>query len=311
MARKIEVDLNADTSDFERGMKGAAGSVDKLEGSLKDAEQAAGKFEKGLERTDGGLDKTAFGFRGLDALASGLGTTLGIEGLDSVSSYAIGLADMADGMKDLVLPMIGKLKTAMVALNTTLLSNPIFLVIASLTALGVAFVVAYKKSETFRNIVNGAMDGIKSAVRGMWHAVSPFIELWKKEFEVLGNVVRAAVGAIRGAWNNTLGGRGISIPGVHLPGFLGGFGWDGFSFTIPALASGGPLAGGQMALVGEKGPELFVPNTGGTVVPNHALGGPTQIVVSANGNAGDKLVEILRFEVRKRGGLAATFGASA
>jgi len=37
---------------------------------------------------------------------------------------------------------------------------------------------------------------------------------------------------------------------------------------IPFLAKGGPLAGGQLAVVGEEGPELFVPSTAGTVVSN-------------------------------------------
>jgi hypothetical protein len=39
-------------------------------------------------------------------------------------------------------------------------------------------------------------------------------------------------------------------------------------FDIPLLAKGGPLAGGQLAVVGEQGPELFVPSTAGTVVSN-------------------------------------------
>ncbi|MBK6920616.1 MAG: hypothetical protein IPH07_24660 [Deltaproteobacteria bacterium] len=39
------------------------------------------------------------------------------------------------------------------------------------------------------------------------------------------------------------------------------------------LASGGDYAGGRAILVGERGPELMVPRTAGTVVPNHALGG--------------------------------------
>lgn len=38
------------------------------------------------------------------------------------------------------------------------------------------------------------------------------------------------------------------------------------------LASGGPARGNQPYIVGERGPELFVPNTDGTVVPNHMLG---------------------------------------
>lgn len=37
---------------------------------------------------------------------------------------------------------------------------------------------------------------------------------------------------------------------------------------IPHLAKGGPLNAGQMALVGENGPELFVPNGSGQVIPN-------------------------------------------
>ncbi len=37
------------------------------------------------------------------------------------------------------------------------------------------------------------------------------------------------------------------------------------------LASGGPAKQGQPYIVGEEGPELFVPNHSGTVIPNHAL----------------------------------------
>jgi hypothetical protein len=38
------------------------------------------------------------------------------------------------------------------------------------------------------------------------------------------------------------------------------------------LASGGPAKGGQPYIVGEKGPELFVPAQNGTVIPNHQIG---------------------------------------
>jgi hypothetical protein len=40
-----------------------------------------------------------------------------------------------------------------------------------------------------------------------------------------------------------------------------------------AFADGGRPPVGRASLVGEKGPELFVPNTSGTIVPNHLLGG--------------------------------------
>ena len=39
------------------------------------------------------------------------------------------------------------------------------------------------------------------------------------------------------------------------------------------LAKGGPAKAGQPYIVGEQGPELFVPNQSGTVLPNNMMGG--------------------------------------
>lgn len=45
--------------------------------------------------------------------------------------------------------------------------------------------------------------------------------------------------------------------------------WAGVGKTIlGARADGGPVTGGGAYLVGEKGPELFVPKTSGTIIPN-------------------------------------------
>lgn len=43
-------------------------------------------------------------------------------------------------------------------------------------------------------------------------------------------------------------------------------------------AGGGPVVGGSPYLVGERGAELFMPNTSGTIIPNHELGGRGDIV---------------------------------
>jgi lambda family phage tail tape measure protein len=45
-----------------------------------------------------------------------------------------------------------------------------------------------------------------------------------------------------------------------------GGGWN------PARAEGGPVDSGKIGLVGEKGPELFVPKVPGTIIPNNQLG---------------------------------------
>ncbi len=39
-----------------------------------------------------------------------------------------------------------------------------------------------------------------------------------------------------------------------------------------ARANGGPVEGNTTYLVGERGPELFVPRSAGTIIPNHAMG---------------------------------------
>ncbi len=51
-----------------------------------------------------------------------------------------------------------------------------------------------------------------------------------------------------------------------ISGFLGSVG-----IPLPGLAEGGPAEKGKPYMVGEKGPELFVPKSAGTVIPNDKL----------------------------------------
>ncbi len=54
---------------------------------------------------------------------------------------------------------------------------------------------------------------------------------------------------------------------------------------FPMRAKGGPVKGGSPYIVGEKGPELFVPGSSGNVVPNHEMGGANIVVnVDASGS---------------------------
>ena len=39
---------------------------------------------------------------------------------------------------------------------------------------------------------------------------------------------------------------------------------------------------GRASIVGERGPELFVPDRAGTIIPNNQLGGGTSIVVNVD-----------------------------
>lgn len=68
------------------------------------------------------------------------------------------------------------------------------------------------------------------------------------------------------------GSSGLSITGGSGGGILGGLGkW--VAGLLPKFADGGRPPVGAASIVGERGPELFVPSVAGTIVPNHALGG--------------------------------------
>lgn len=147
------------------------------------------------------------------------------------------------------------------SVNAVMLANPIGLFIAALVALGVALVIAYNQSETFRNGVDAVWRGIVDIVKGSVNTIIGFIN------------------RLIDAWNGlTFKIPTIKLPKVNLPfgRSVGGgsFGGQSFSFPklgkIPKLAEGGIVTSPTLALVGEAGPEA--------VVPLGRAGRPTKVV---------------------------------
>jgi len=73
----------------------------------------------------------------------------------------------------------------------------------------------------------------------------------------------------------------------------GGFDLDSVIAGLPGFASGGYVSAGSPILVGENGPEPFIPATNGTIIPNDALGGVTNhyYTVNAQGSSDPAAVE--------------------
>ena len=84
-------------------------------------------------------------------------------------------------------------------------------------------------------------------------------------------------------------------------------GITGAILGIPGLAMGGPVSAGSPYVVGERGPELFVPSSSGSIVPNSKMssgggGGMGGVTVNYNIAAGvsrSELVPILEQERRR------------
>ena len=71
--------------------------------------------------------------------------------------------------------------------------------------------------------------------------------------------------------------------------------------TFPARAGGGPVSAGMPYLVGERGPELFVPGASGNIVPNSRLGSGSTINVTVTSADPNEVVRALQTYVRQSG----------
>lgn len=79
----------------------------------------------------------------------------------------------------------------------------------------------------------------------------------------LGTLDAIAAQAAQGLFSGQSGGSGGGIGGLlNLGGLIGSV------LGLPGRATGGPVSPGRGYLVGERGPELFVPTSSGRVVPN-------------------------------------------
>ena len=75
------------------------------------------------------------------------------------------------------------------ALNAALTANPIGIIIALIAALVVGFIVAYKKSDTFKKIVDAALRGIGVAAKWMWNnAIKPAFAAFMAGIKAVGKV---------------------------------------------------------------------------------------------------------------------------
>jgi len=64
------------------------------------------------------------------------------------------------------------------------------------------------------------------------------------------------------------------------------------SESIPGRAIGGSVQAGSPYMVGERGPEMFIPNSSGSIVPNDKMGGGITVVNNVNASGAGQDVDI-------------------
>lgn len=208
-----------------------------------------------------------------------------------------------------VIAVIRGIGTAM----TLLSANPVVLIIAAVVAAGIAIWIFRdrvkealgKVGRFFKALGSAIKEAIMAPIRwvvdkvlwsfglildgaarafGWVPGLGPKLKSAKKGFDTFRDDVNRALGGIKGkrvkidvrpvvspksvtvGLNIKASGKGnvVTLPFVGLPVAVG-------------RASGGPVSGGRPYMVGERGPELFVPGRSGGIVPNHRLGGGTVV----------------------------------
>jgi len=163
---------------------------------------------------------------------------------------------------------------------------------------------ATRSVQNFRAEVSKAGDGLKDIGRGgddmsralsgsmnvlsreMSNAFERFARTGKFSFQDLKSVAISVLDsiferAVSAGLNSLFGGS--SGGGGFLGSLFGSFG--GFSFA--PRATGGPVDAGRAFLVGEAGPEIFVPGQSGQVMrPQAPSASPIHITVNMQGSAG-------------------------
>jgi len=131
-------------------------------------------------------------------------------------------------------------------------------------------------SEQTKNLLD-AFEGLDATIEGqLGNTLKDFVETGTADMKKLGQsiineVIQAMLKALvlkpllTGIGNMFGGAGGGAVGGIFAgigKGLLGGLG----GAAIPARASGGPVKGRSPYLVGERGPELFIPPSSGTII---------------------------------------------
>ena len=195
---------------------------------------------------------------------------------EALKQFEVDLPVLQDLMKDFAIEMEGMTYSIPMALDSVQaelrkLMSVSYMVTTTADTIGSAF------GESFKGIVKGSMTA-QDALRNLFQRTADaFLDMAAQM------IAKQIQMKILGIGLNFIGGGGLAPSRGATTGGTDRYGrdFDDPEFGMP-LADGGIAKAGRTHLVGERGPELFTPGVTGTVIPNHALGGSTTVVVNVD-----------------------------
>ena len=156
------------------------------------------------------------------------------------------------------------------------LMDPVNQLIALSESLGNSF------AESFRGIVDGSMSAQQALANLFQRTADHFLDM---AAEMIAAQIKMK---ILGIGMQFFGGGGapVDIHGSNVTEVLNSGDLYNPANSVFARANGGPVGAGRPYMVGERGPELFIPGAQGNIVPNNAMGGSNIVVnVDASGSS--------------------------
>ena len=136
---------------------------------------------------------------------------------------------------------------------------------------GLSRTIGSSFQESFKGVITGTMS-VTDAFRNMTNRIADyFLDMAAR---MMANQLQRS---ILGMFGGMFGGGATDV----FAGFNRGP-TNPNNLTMNSFANGGRPPVGRPSVVGERGPEVFVPDRKGTIIPNHALGGSTNIVVNVD-----------------------------
>lgn len=292
MANQVTLTFAGDSKSLERTFDRVGAGAKDMAQDFDKAGTDAKRFGDRIDSMNESVDGSEGRFMGAADLLDGLGSAFGLP-VDGAVNMARAFGDMAGGITGFVVPAVqrvlgmlglqtaattaqagatGAATAAQGGLNAALAANPIGIVVVAIAALVGAFVLAWKHSETFRDVVRGALNTARGAAEGF---VNFFLSIPDRIGAIGGRLVdiltwpyRTAFNAIARLWNNTVGNLSFEIPS-----WVPGMGGKGFSMPrLPTFHQGGTVPGNP----GQAVPILAM--AGETVVPAGRGGGDTFVI---------------------------------
>jgi TP901 family phage tail tape measure protein len=148
---------------------------------------------------------------------------------------------------------------------------------------GIANTVGQGMVSAFDALISGT-ENFGASLRNIASGVLKDIAMQLLRIYVINQAINA-ISSFFGPKTSAGAGFGGFNPASFSMGSLSGglTGVGNFSSAFVPKALGGPVSAGSSYMVGERGPELFTPKHGGSIVPNNALGGgSTSVTVNVD-----------------------------